>query len=119
MKFSSCSVQFTVLAHVDSYLHYRPLLLLQVLQADIDTHEPSVKSVNRSGATLSDPGVAAAVHRKLRDLNARYDAVAERCRERGDDIKSVTRKLRDFNESAGALQQWLVSTLYPVLSCCL
>ena len=81
------------------------------MQADVDTHEPSVKSVNRSGASLSDPQLASAVHEKLRDLNVRYETVAQRCRDRGDDIKSVSRKLKDFNESAVTLQQWITPVL--------
>ena len=87
-----------------------------MLEADIETHEPAVKSVNRSGASLSDdpavaPEVSAAVDGKLRDLNGRFNSVADRCRERGEDLKSVSRKLRDFNDSASNLQQWIVPTL--------
>ena len=83
----------------------------QVLQADVETHEPSVKSVNRSGATMSDPEMASAVYQKLQDLNNRFDTVAERCKERGDDIRSISKKLKDFNESATGLHQWITPML--------
>ena len=88
----------------------------QVLQADVDTHEPSVRSVTRSGAALSDPEMASAVHEKLQDLNDRFDTVADKCQERGNDIKNVSKKLKDFNESATALHQWIAPMLETLKS---
>ena len=87
---------------------------LQVLKADIESHMPSVESVNKSGADVmksSDPEVAQVMGDKLADLNNRFEAVAVRCKGRGEDVQEVVDRLAEFNDRVQRFNDWLVPTM--------
>ena len=87
---------------------------LQVLKADIESHLPSVDSVNKSGADVmksSDPEVAQVMGDKLSDLNNRFEAVALKCKERGEGLDSVFDQLTEFSDRVDKFNEWLTPTL--------
>ena len=84
---------------------------LQMMRTDLESHLPSVESVNKSGLEMmkscSDPRKARAMDNKLKDLNARIDQLAIRCKERGEDVEEVIEKLADYNEGVRRCKEWL------------
>ncbi len=87
---------------------------LQVLRADIESHVPSVNSVNRDAADAietSGPQAVKAIEAKLDALNTRFDQAAMRCNQRGDDLQDVADKLATFHEDIENFNGWLIPTL--------
>ena len=85
---------------------------LQMLRSDIESHVPSMESVNQSGMEMmqscSDPRKAKDIDAKLKDLNSRFNKAAERCKERGDDLEEVAEKLGDFQETVKKYEDWII-----------
>lgn len=87
---------------------------LQALKADIESHMPSVDSVNKTGSDVmksSDPEVAQVMGDKLADLNNRFETVALKCKERSEDVQDVMDRLAEFNARVQRFNEWIVPTM--------
>ena len=86
-------------------------LIPQLLQTDIDSHKPSVESVNESSAELMrecDPKTARSIQARLDDLNTRFERVIVRARNRKDLLSSLEEKLSRLLEQVGDLEDWVL-----------
>lgn len=96
---------------VSVYIFHSYLYFEQLLQTDIDSHKPSVESVNESSAELireCDPKMARNIQGRLDDLNSRFEHVIVRARARKDLLGSLLDKLKMLLEEVGDLEDWLL-----------
>lgn len=87
---------------------------LQVIRSDVESHVPSVDSVNRSSTEImksSEPSLAKNIEGKLQSLNERFDNVAMRCTQRGEDLQIIATNLSKFHDRVQKYNEWLVPTL--------
>nr|XP_006815522.1 PREDICTED: dystonin-like [Saccoglossus kowalevskii] len=87
---------------------------IKVILSDVESHKPSVKSVNDSAKELiqnSDLAEAKNIQTKLDDLNKRYDVVLSCVTEREDLLQSLLNRLSDLLEKVDQLEDWLLPTL--------
>lgn len=82
-----------------------------MLQTDVDSHKPSVESVNISSSELikdCDPKMARSIQMRLDDLNTRFEKVIVRARDRKDYLNTLLDKMVQFLEMVGELEDWLL-----------
>ena len=87
---------------------------LQLLKSDVESHIPSVDALQESADDLKksgDPKVAEAVQNKLDELRERFGVLANRCKEREEDLLDVTDKLGAFEEQSKSFEDWLIPTI--------
>lgn len=88
---------------------------LQMLKSDVESHVPSMESVNQSAYDMiessKDDSTAKDVSEKLKDLNSRFEKVAEKCKEREEDLSEVSDKLVEFLEFVKKYEDWIEPAL--------
>ncbi len=87
----------------------------QMALSDLDSHRPSVQSVNQSARALlksgTDPRKMRDIDRKVNDLNERVENLTQRCKERAEDLMEISDILTDFHDTVHQYEDWLVPTL--------
>jgi dystonin len=92
---------------------------LQVLEADIESHKPSIESVKSEANELikmCDLDMAKSLEAKLSDLNNNFGNVQRKCRARAKDLDSVSTKLGGFMDKLEECKEWLVSSVQTLES---
>jgi DNA repair exonuclease SbcCD ATPase subunit len=96
---------------LDSNVLNEQMQELQVLRSDVESHVPSMQEVNKSGQNMADSCAddrkAKEIGDKLGELNKRFDDVADRCRERGDDLADVSEHLAEFQDYTKKYEDWI------------
>lgn len=90
---------------------------VKMLQADIDSHRPSLESMARSADDLMRSGsarVSSKVQGKLKDVLARYEKLVEKLVQRAVFLQEVSTHLDSFLVSANSFDQWF-SDMFEVL----
>ncbi|KAK3581860.1 hypothetical protein CHS0354_032763 [Potamilus streckersoni] len=83
---------------------------LNVLEADVDSHKPSVDSMKQAASELiktCDHEMARALEAKISDINSKYMDVKKKCRARKKDVNDVLDKLEKFQEELDHCKEWL------------
>jgi dystonin len=83
---------------------------VKMLQADIDSHRPSIESMARSADDLFRSGggarVSKKVERKLKDVLSRYEKLVEKLVQRAVFLQEVSTHLDSFSLHANHFEQW-------------
>lgn len=80
-----------------------------MLQADIDSHRPSIESMARSADDLLRSGsarVSKKVEGKLKDVLSRYEKLVEKLVQRAVFLQEVSTHLDSFLVNANHFEQW-------------
>ncbi|XP_044737986.1 dystonin isoform X15 [Chrysoperla carnea] len=87
----------------------------RLLQADIDSHRPSVDSITKTAHELisnaSNARVAKKIEQKLHDVKSRFDKLLDKSIKRGDALEEVHVQLSQFTVQVNHFEQWYVSIL--------
>lgn len=86
---------------------------IELIRADVESHQPSLQSVNETGAKMAcscdDGKTSAEIDLKLKNLNDRFAKAAEHCAERESEIRHFADKLSEFEDSLRQHHNWLKS----------
>lgn len=88
-----------------------------MLQADIDSHRPSIESMARSADDLLRSGNARTskkIEGKLKDILSRYEKLVEKLVQRAVFLNEVSTHLDSFNVNATSFEQWFTE-MFEVL----
>lgn len=82
----------------------------RVLQADLDSHRASVEAITASAQDLlmnsSNARVAKRIESKLKDVQSRYEKLADKSLRRGEFLDEVYQALDGFLIEAGKFEAW-------------
>lgn len=90
---------------------------VKMLQADIDSHRPSIESMARSADDLlrsRNTSVSKKVEGKLKDVLARYEKLVEKLVQRMVFLQEVSTHLDSFSLNANHFEQWF-SEMFEIL----
>jgi hypothetical protein len=84
---------------------------VKMLQADIDSHRPSIENMARAADDLLRSGgsrVSKKVEGKLKDVLSRYEKLVQKLVERAVLLNDVSASLDSFNYSVSHFEQWFI-----------
>ncbi|KAF5900062.1 nesprin-1-like isoform X2, partial [Clarias magur] len=82
---------------------------LKDLQKEVDTHKPTVLSINLSGVRLvqSDAEESGRLRRRLKEMNSRWDRLGKALQQRRAALQDALMQCQEFHELSHGLLLWL------------